>query len=252
VLRSSCLLLSRIACHCVSLQAHGKRLNGVALQAAKADVSTKRAAAFLKRLLQVALHQAPNAAAAALLAASELLKAKPALWPALTQPEDSFAAEARDAPDEPSSDDADADPGEAAANGCRAVTLSTDAGTAAEERSGGATGWAAEAWPPEGYYDMAKRAPQHARAERACCWEAAPLARHAHPSVAAFAQALLAGASVVYAGDPLQDLTLLAFLDKFVKRCVPASQAGACCVKPNVNLRLVSHSYFLLLNALVT
>ena len=39
-----------------------------------------------------------------------------------------------------------------------------------------------------------------------------------HPSVAAFARSLLAGTFVSYDGDPLRDLTLTAFLDKFVQR----------------------------------
>ena len=39
-----------------------------------------------------------------------------------------------------------------------------------------------------------------------------------HPSVAAFAKTLLAGSFIAYAGDPLRDLTLTAFLDKFVQR----------------------------------
>ena len=44
------------------------------------------------------------------------------------------------------------------------------------------------------------------------------LAECVHPSVAAMARSLLAGAPVVYAGDPLRDLSLTAFLDKFVQR----------------------------------
>ena len=39
-----------------------------------------------------------------------------------------------------------------------------------------------------------------------------------HPSVAAFARNLLAGSYISYDGDPLRDLTLTAFLDKFVQR----------------------------------
>lgn len=44
------------------------------------------------------------------------------------------------------------------------------------------------------------------------------LAACVHPSVAAMARSLLAGAPIVYAGDPLRDLSLTAFLDKFVQR----------------------------------
>lgn len=63
-----------------------------------------------------------------------------------------------------------------------------------------------------------RREPAHCSAETSCWWELDALAKHAHPSVTAMAGALLAGASVVYDGDPLRDLALAAFLDKFVRR----------------------------------
>ena len=179
---------------------------GLFLQAVKVDVSARRAAALLKRLLQVAAHQAPNVACAVLVVTSEVLKSKAALWPALTHAEDGGGAEARDVPD---ADDV-------------LVTAVPPAGQDVP------------AWPPEDHYDMHKRAPQHARAERACVWELAPLAQHAHPSVSTMARTLLAGSNILYDGDPLSDLTLLAFLDKFVKKCAPAPaclcELGLCTV----------------------
>lgn len=48
-----------------------------------------------------------------------------------------------------------------------------------------------------------------------------------HPSVAAFARSLLAGTFVSYDGDPLRDLTLTAFLDKFVQRKPKACSCSA-------------------------
>lgn len=44
------------------------------------------------------------------------------------------------------------------------------------------------------------------------------LALHAHPSVATMARTLLAGANIVYNGNPLNDLSLTAFLDKFMEK----------------------------------
>jgi hypothetical protein len=46
-------------------------------RAMRADVSTKRLCAFVKRLLQVALHQQPNFACGCLLLTSQLLQARP-------------------------------------------------------------------------------------------------------------------------------------------------------------------------------
>ncbi len=65
---------------------------------------------------------------------------------------------------------------------------------------------------------MRRREPLHAGADRVPWWELIPLASHVHPSVAAMARQLLAGAPVVYNGDPLRDLSLGNFLDAFVQR----------------------------------
>jgi hypothetical protein len=62
------------------------------------------------------------------------------------------------------------------------------------------------------------REPQFAHAERACWWELVALASHAHPSVASFSRTLLSGQCIVYAGDPLRDLALTSFLDKFIEK----------------------------------
>lgn len=44
------------------------------------------------------------------------------------------------------------------------------------------------------------------------------LAAHAHPSVATMARTLLSGANIVYNGNPLNDLSLTAFLDKLMEK----------------------------------
>lgn len=178
----------------------------------KADTSSKRVAALIKRVLQVACGAPPNVACGALFIVSEVLKSKAALWAAITQPEDHGEERPQDALD----DTTDADP-------TRTRELVTehngDAPDAQIALKGGKGGEDA-AWPKEGDYSMKKRSPQFAGAERACWWELNVLRRHVHPSVATMAGTLLAGTSILYNGDPLADLTTLAFLEKFVKRCV--------------------------------
>lgn len=49
-------------------------------------------------------------------------------------------------------------------------------------------------------------------------WELVVLASHAHPSVATMAGTLLSGTTIVYNGNPLNDLSLTAFLDKFMEK----------------------------------
>ncbi|XP_024383278.1 protein SLOW WALKER 2 [Physcomitrium patens] len=73
-------------------------------------------------------------------------------------------------------------------------------------------------WPLKGYYDSKHRDPSHCNADKACWWELSALAMHMHPSVASMARTLLSGANVVYSGDPLRDLVLGAFLDRFAEK----------------------------------
>jgi ribosome biogenesis protein MAK21 len=66
-----------------------------------------------------------------------------------------------------------------------------------------------------GPYDPLKREPSYARAQNSCLWELDQLACHFHPSVSKFATSLLKGEYITYKGDPVQDLSLMGFLDKF-------------------------------------
>lgn len=49
-------------------------------------------------------------------------------------------------------------------------------------------------------------------------WELTILASHVHPSVATMSRTLLSGANIVYNGDPLNDLSLASFIDKFMEK----------------------------------
>lgn len=58
----------------------------------------------------------------------------------------------------------------------------------------------------------------NSNADRVSWWELMVLASHVHPSVAAMARTLLSGANIVYSGNPLNDLSLSSFLDKFMEK----------------------------------
>jgi ribosome biogenesis protein MAK21 len=58
----------------------------------------------------------------------------------------------------------------------------------------------------------------NSNADRVSWWELLVLASHAHPSVATMARTLCSGANIVYNGNPLNDLSLTAFLDKFMEK----------------------------------
>ena len=209
-------------------------------KALKADVSPKRVAAFAKRLLQVATEAPANFACGCLVLTSELLKVRPGLWNAVLQSEDkdSDAVEIfMDADDDgrkqkkkdgqkkgsaESDEEKDADEGKSAI--AKHPPATAPNGTRKEEEE--------LRWPSNDSYDMRKREPQYSNAEKSCFWELLPLASHAHPSVAAMARTLLAGANVSYDGDPLRDLTLHAFLDKFIQKKARAAPRGDSLMQP--------------------
>jgi len=67
-------------------------------------------------------------------------------------------------------------------------------------------------------YDPVHRNPLYCGADRTTLWELQKLSSHYHPSVALFAKTVLQGQYIQYTGDPLQDFTLMRFLDRFVFR----------------------------------
>lgn len=80
--------------------------------------------------------------------------------------------------------------------------------------------------------------------DRVAWRELTVFASHVHPSVAAMAQTLLSGVNIVYNGNPISDLSLGAFLDKFMeKKPKQNTWHGASEIEP---AKKVSISAFLL------
>lgn len=90
----------------------------------------------------------------------------------------------------------------------------------------------------------------YSNADRVSWWELMVLASHVHPSVATMARTILSGANIVYNGNPLNDLSLPAFLDKLMeKKPKQSSWHGASQIEP---AKKVSHIYFFVLPLSVT
>lgn len=227
---------------------------GLLLRAMKNDLNLKRVSAFAKRLLQVSLQQPPQYACACIFLLSEVLKARPPLWNMVLQNEladeelehfediveepDIQASTAADKPvnlgegvhgsdsidndddpseDEggspaPSSDDEFSDKGDDDLLGFGGLTTLEESERASEARVQNAK----SSLP--GGYDPRHREPIYCNADRVGWWELMVLASHVHPSVSTMAKALLSGANIVYNGNPLNDLSLGAFLDKFMEK----------------------------------
>ena len=183
------------------------------LRAASADASHARMAAFAKRLLQACAGQRPEFVCGCLLVLSTLFQRKPALWTAILQPE---AGGEEDELERFGDDDGD----EGADAGVHKNGDADGEADLAEGANGSSSRGVGSG------YDPVKREPLYARAEGACAWELSALAQHVHPSVAAMARTLLAGAPVQYAGDPTTDLALAPFLDKFLHKAPRALREG--------------------------
>ncbi|EEF30251.1 conserved hypothetical protein [Ricinus communis] len=93
-----------------------------------------------------------------------------------------------------------------------------------------------------GGYNPRHREPSYCNADRASWWELMVLASHAHPSVATMAGTLLSGANIVYNGNPLNDLSLTAFLDKFMeKKPKQTTWHGGSQIEPAKKLDMNNH-----------
>ncbi|KAI3455663.1 hypothetical protein Pfo_012326 [Paulownia fortunei] len=227
------------------------------LRAMKSDINLKRVAAFSKRLLQVALQLPPQYACGCLFMLSEVLKARPPLWNMVLQNETADADEDlehfEDITENDEKKQAIPAPDSRDDKGSVADTNngSDDDGDYSLDESGSANSGSEEDCLNEaddlfgegglnklqelkstsdhevqnlqglslpGGYNPRHREPTYCNADRVGWWELMVLASHVHPSVAAMARTLLSGVNIVYNGNPLSDLSLGAFLDKFMEK----------------------------------
>ncbi|NXD83688.1 CEBPZ protein, partial [Halcyon senegalensis] len=185
----------------------------------KADVVLRRVKAFVKRLLQVTCGQMPPFICGTLYLLSELLKVKPELRVQLQ--------------DHVESDDEECFKDQEEAEETEEKFVDVDKEVVGEERStmensakinnsNSVASWVHHlnmgGRKSGALYDPMHRSPLYCGAESTSLWELKKLSEHFHPSVALFAKTILEGNPIQYSGDPLQDFTLMRFLDRFVYR----------------------------------
>ncbi|XP_056422944.1 CCAAT/enhancer-binding protein zeta [Hyla sarda] len=174
----------------------------------KADVVLRRVKAFVKRLLQVTCCQKPSFICGALYLISEIFRLKPGLKVLLHENGENDEEEHfHDLPDDDDDDAIAKDD----ANTNIVASGSLSSGSWIHQQS-------LQGIKNSGQYDPMNRNPLFCGADNTSVWEIKKLSEHFHPSVALFAKTILEGNSVQYTGDPLQDFTLMRFLDRFVYR----------------------------------
>ncbi|NWX88812.1 CEBPZ protein, partial [Nothoprocta pentlandii] len=181
----------------------------------KADVVLRRVKAFVKRLLQVTCGQMPPFICGALYLLSELLKVKPGLKVQLqdhveSDEEECFNDQEEDEENEEKFVDADKEESSPPENSAKANDPNSAPSWVHHQNMGGRKSGVS--------YDPLHRSPLYCGAESTSLWELKKLSEHFHPSVALFAKTILEGNHIQYSGDPLQDFTLMRFLDRFVYR----------------------------------
>ncbi|XP_067901411.1 CCAAT/enhancer-binding protein zeta [Heterodontus francisci] len=198
----------------------------------KSDVVLCRIKAFIKRILQAACGQTPAFICGALYLISEILKLKPGIRVLLQEHEESDEEEHFkdvDDSDEEKFEDLDekimekkSDEGAkciAAAKGQEMEVQNTIVYRKTESTASGSwLHYKNQGGKCLGSYDPLHRNPLSCGADRTGLWELKKLSEHFHPSVALFATTILQGNQIQYSGDPLQDFTLMRFLDRFVYR----------------------------------
>nr|XP_020643853.1 CCAAT/enhancer-binding protein zeta isoform X2 [Pogona vitticeps] len=180
----------------------------------KADIVLRRVKAFVKRLLQVTCGQMVPFTCGVLYLVSELLKIKPGLRVQLQDHVESDDEEhfhdLEEAEEEEHFVDADKTTQNKSLEGSVKPHDSVGASWVHHENLEGGKN--------KGGYDPLHRNPSYCGADRTSFWELKKLSEHFHPSVALFATTILEGNYIEYSGDPLQDFTLMRFLDRFVYR----------------------------------
>ncbi|XVF27125.1 hypothetical protein REPUB_Repub14bG0079700 [Reevesia pubescens] len=274
-------LYSKILLPAAMNSSKAKMFIGLLLRAMKSDVNLKRVSAFSKRVLQVALQQPPQYACGCLFLISEVLKARPQLRNTMFQNEsvDEDLEHFEDIVEETDADSSLASKKEennAVSHGGEAANnsdsdSSEDEGVLQSSYSDDDASDDAEeffirenpkdhktktisdqnALKPQvsstqsflpGGYNPRHREPSYSNADRASWWELMVLSTHVHPSVATMAATLLSGANIVYNGNPLNDLSLTAFLDKFMEKKPKASTwHGGSQIEPAKKLDMSNH-----------
>ncbi|XP_041105380.1 CCAAT/enhancer-binding protein zeta [Polyodon spathula] len=181
----------------------------------KADIVLRRVKAFVKRVLQVGCEQSPTFMCGALYLVSEVMKAKPGLQVLLqehgeTDEEEKFKDIDEDDEEEHFTDVDKENQEESETQADKSDSPKPAASWVHHKNQ--------KSGKNAGGYDPMHRNPLYCGSDSTSLWELKKLSEHFHPSVALFARTILQGDFIQYTGDPLQDFTLMRFLDRFVYR----------------------------------
>uniref|UniRef100_H2YRJ6 CCAAT-binding factor domain-containing protein n=1 Tax=Ciona savignyi TaxID=51511 RepID=H2YRJ6_CIOSA len=202
----------------------------------KADVCEPRVQAYIKRLIQSCSLQLPPYSVACLTLVFELCKARPSIIYGF------LGSKSLDG-----SKNMDEDDGEEHFTDVK-DEFDVESGYTKEPSNTNATSWTHKHKDSmrhtSNVYNPLHRNPLYAAADQTNLWEVHSMTRHFHPTVAIYAKELYESKtdSDTRTGDPLDDYTLIKFLDRFVYRN-PKSKEVTSRKKANQSVRLLSANH---------
>ncbi|CAL7951592.1 unnamed protein product [Xylocopa violacea] len=182
------------------------------------DHNKQRLYAFIKRTLQITLYFPANMACATLYVISKILQTHTELKTLLLKPHDYIDIknenfESKDSSDVVKEIDVSNNKSELEDSILLTNVISEHDKTKSEDKTVNDTQIDTNT---QKEYDPFCRNPLYAGISKDLNTELIALFRHYHPSVALFANTILEGKPIEYTGDPLEDLSLMRFLDRYV------------------------------------
>eukprot|EP00106_Octopus_bimaculoides_P023875 XP_014791317.1 PREDICTED: CCAAT/enhancer-binding protein zeta-like isoform X1 [Octopus bimaculoides] len=185
-------------------------------RAIKNDHSEARIKAFIKRLLQICLYQYPPFICGSLCLLSEVFREKPKLLNLKQNAENLMDSEDEECYKDVELGSDTESPQQATSDS--ELTNKDDEDDS--KSSGQISSWIhrknLKYVPTNIYYMPHHRNPLYCQAETTLFWELYLLSFHFHPTVSLYASTLLNNKFIDHEGNPLQDYTLIRFLDRFV------------------------------------
>lgn len=209
--RFYCALYKKLLDPQIATTTHQAMFLSLLFKVLKKDTNATRVKAFLKRILQISLYLPTNMICAVLYMISQLFKVRKNIHA------DMIKRYNKDAHKEIKIDDSiDSLKDEEDEREESTITLSNVNVTPIET--------SVETVEPKievkkediRAYDPYHRNPLYSGANFSYCTELSALSHHFHPTVALFANTMIKGKPIIYSGDPLQDFTLIRFLDRYV------------------------------------
>lgn len=218
--RFYCALYKKLLDPQIATTTHQAMFLSLLFKVLKRDPSVARTKAFIKRILQITLYLPANMICAMLYMLSQVFKARKNIYEEMfkvsvikkeTAEGEILLDDSMDKPKEEEEEEDEAEEEEETT-----ITLPNISITPIENLIEKKEPKVEVKEEDVKAYDPYNRNPLYAGANFSFCAELRALVSHFHPTVSLFASTIVKGKPIIYTGDPLQDFTMIRFLDRYV------------------------------------